>query len=208
MSLFGALLPSLQVERAAYTTLKTWMRDYLGEVCVQDGLARNFLQVPKSYPTASQFGKAEDQLPSVGIHVPGLSEAPYQNHDGEFWTKWRLEVGALVSANSQINTDRMSKLYGAAIFGCLMQHPSLGGVATHLSWLTEDYGITDTSKDRSLAFAVLTFEVEVRTGRSSFGGPSTPTNPTSTVPVDYGDWPTVSSVVLDLTSLPDVPTNP
>ncbi|MCW3039356.1 MAG: hypothetical protein JWM31_1261 [Solirubrobacterales bacterium] len=198
MSVFGPLLPSLTVERAAKATLQLWMRDYLGEVCDQDGLPRGFLQAPLSYPIASQIGRAEDKIPVVGIHVPGMTQDPYRHSDGVFWTKWRLEIGATVSANTQENTDRMAKLYGAAIWGCLMQNPDMGGRVEHTTWLTEDYGLLPAaaSKDRSLAFALLTFEVELRDSRSSYGGPITPTTPPpeTDVPVDYGNWPTVESV--------------
>lgn len=190
------------------------MRDYLGEVAVQDQLPRTYFEEPRSYPTASQFGHVEDQLPAVGIHVPGLREEPYKNHDGMFWCKWELEVGILVGADTEMNTDRMVKLYAAAVWGAIMQDPSLGGVAEHTSHLTERYDVLEDSKSRSVAFALLTFAVDVHDARQSYGGPvanqfgqasgdssgipDPAAVPPSPVPTDYGEWPTVTGTVVRL----------
>jgi len=107
--------------------------------------------------------------------------------------RWALEVGALVSANTEINTDRLAKLYGAAIWGSIMQAPSLGGVASNIEWPDggERYDeLESRDSARSLAFALLRFNVLAVEFRSAYGGPTVFVEPDTT---NYGDWPAVAN---------------
>lgn len=209
MSKFGPLLASLVVEDAADATVRKWMRTELAEVAAQYGLARGQLALPKSYPTASQFGWVEDQLPSIGIHCPGVSGPPVKESGprGNFRVKWRLEVAALVSASTQINTDRLAKLYAAALWAAIMQHPSLGGVAEDTEWVSdgERYDVLDAGKGRSLAFCLLLFDVTLKDARSSYGGPREPLPAGAGAGEDgaHGDWPAVETVRITVDPLDD-----
>lgn len=200
MSLFGPLLPSLVVERATTATLKLWMNTYLAEVEQQAGMVRGGLLRPRGYPTASLFGRDEDQTPSIGVHCPGIAQSPERKADGVHRVWWTVDIGALVSARDERSTDEITKLYGAAIWGCMMQHPSLGDVADNTRWVGEKYGIAETAKSRTLGFCQLTFEVLLREARGTYGGPAAPdaVDP----PGGYGDWPDVDRVVIDLQDLP------
>lgn len=201
MSLFGPLSPSLTIEKAAHNTLVKWMPTYLAEVADQYGLPRGSLVLPQSYPTASQFGRTEDQVPAIGIHCPGIASVPVKEADGTYRVEWSLEIGALVAANDEVNTDHLAKLYAAAIWGCIMQHRSLGEVAEHLEWPAdgERYDVLEPAQTRALAFCLLRFNVTLKNARGSYGGPSQPLTPAET---DHGDWPDVERVNIDLTALP------
>lgn len=202
MSQFGPLLSALTVERAVYARLRSRLPTYLAHVARVDGLIPGSLSKPKSYATASQFGRQEDALPCIGVHVPGVVEQEKVG-SGNFRVKWALEVGALVSANTEINTDRLAKLYGAAIWGSIMQAPSLGGVAENIEWPDggERYDELPSAQDssRSLAFALLRFNVLAVDVRSTYGGPVEFVEPDTT---DYGDWPSVTSIHVDVEALP------
>jgi len=203
MTLFGPLLPALQVERAVYNRLRVRLPTYLSQVAVADGLTADSLSRPKSYATASQFGRSEDALPCIGIHVPGVSEQ-HKTGDGNYRVKWALEVGALVMANTEVNTDRLAKLYGAAIWGAVMQGQSLGGVAENIEWPDggERYDELPSARDssRSLAFALLRFDVLAIDFRSTYGGPTTFNEDPEFA---YGDWPSVATIHVDVEPLPD-----
>ena len=199
MSLFGPLAPSLIVEQAATATLRKWMRTYLAEVEAQFQVTRGSLALPQSYPTASQFGRLEDQLPAVCVFCPGTTGPTVKEPSGLHRVTWVLEVGALVSASDHVNTDHLAKLYAAAIWGSIMQRPSLGDVAEHVQMADdgEKYDVIDATSDRTLAFCQLTFDVVLRDARSGYGGPSVPLPPDQQGD-DHGDWPTVETVDIEI----------
>ena len=56
---------------------------------------------------------------------------------------------------------QIAAAYAAAIRGCLLSHPTLGGVASRLDWAGEQQGDVDVDQARTLAAVAVRFRVQL-----------------------------------------------
>ena len=141
---------------------------------------------PRSYTCSAQLDRfAEDQLPAVVIVSPGTIGVP-ELHSGTYDAVYGLVVGVYCSASTDRATHDLVRLWCAALRACLLQSPSLGGVASGLRFVDESYDQVDIEARRSLGAGICGFEARVNAIVDATAGPLTGLDPP-----DGGPWPTV-----------------
>lgn len=194
--LFGPLVTGTEVETAARATLQTWMPDYLGWLERKYDRANGSLITPRSWVSANDVDRwPEEQIPSVLLLSTGLANEPARDGANIYRAKFALAVVVIVSARDRAVTDELAKLYTAACRAILLHKPSLGGFATAVEWVDEEYDVLPDRNRRQLAAGRAVFRVEVPAVVRSKAGPSTP-SPAPETPLP--DEPTVTEPEVDL----------
>lgn len=196
MSIFGEIITGTAVRRAVETTVRLWIPTYLAEVARQENWDGPPLPDFQSYAVSTDIDRlAEDPLPCCIIVAPGLAEVPTREGTGVHRARWRVNVAAVVSGQSREGTMHLAEMYAAATRTLLLQHKSLGGFAEGVVWRNEFYDEVDVDDVRTLAIGVIETIVDVRGIVDSSQGPMAPlVDPTQ----DPGDWPTITSVTVDI----------
>lgn len=196
--MFGPLVTGTDVRKAVQSTVKAWIRDYLGEVARASGRASEDLKPFRSYVSSIDLDKWEgEQYPSCVTVAPGLLEAPEMSRQ-TYSARWGVGVAAVVVGQNRDNTFELTELYTAALRSLLVQHQSLGGFAEELEWLGERYDELQSTDLRTIGAGTVQLSVGVTSAQSRYGGPSHPTVPADPV-TDPGDVPTVGSVSVTTT---------
>jgi hypothetical protein len=214
MAKVGVRVGSYDVENAVATQLRDRLPIYLAAATrrhgvnpAQTGFAR--MLTPRVDVHKDFEGWPEQNLPHIRVVSPGMSQAPIRSIRGSYTTFWTINVFGVVSARDLPSTRRLRSIFEYAVPWTLLQQPSLGGVATNIVWLGESAGNVPIPPvdDRTLQGFVQVFDIEIDNCLQPNEAPLAAefSQPPLTV---LGDWPTVSSVVLNLTPLPVVPTNP
>ena len=197
-NLFGPLVSGREVRAAVEQTVKTWVRDYLGEVARTSGRGSEDLRPFRSYVSALDLDKfSSDQLPACVIVAPGLLTEPELRKDA-YNAVWGVGVGVVVAGQDRENTFELVELYTAAVRALLVHHPSLGGFAEGLDWVGERYDELSSDDIRTIGAGTVQLAVDVTGAQSRFGGNTTPTDPAGPV-TDPGDVHTVGSVTVTTT---------
>lgn len=93
-------------------------------------------------------------MPICVVVSPGLSGQPYSEGNGNTSAWWSLGIGVLAMANTEEQTNFLSKVYAAAVRGIMVQQSDLGGICSGIEWLDESYDdIPDDSQERSIRAA-------------------------------------------------------
>jgi hypothetical protein len=204
---YGRIVTGNDLERSALDLLRAKLPEYVGEVERQHGQTPGKRQTPRGYIVASQFAKwPEDQLPVVVVISPGVTGPPRRAGDGRTLASWALSAGVINSA-AHIEKVRENALdYVAAIRTLLAQEQTLGGLATAVDWIDEDYiPPFPYGQSRSLFGAQAIFTVTVDDVVSYGRGPGGPWGPPPAPddPTDATRWPPVKRAVV--TVAPPVP---
>jgi hypothetical protein len=157
-SVFGRIVPSHVLDQAVTDTIKTWADTYLRVVAEQWN--RDKLPAFRSYnvrPSGERW--AEDQLPALIVVNAGLDAAPVRGGDGQYDAPFR--VGTVIICSSKTAPEALANLgdYTAAVRAILLQHGSLGGVASGIEWVSETYNEADADAGRTQAGGVVEFVI-------------------------------------------------
>lgn len=192
MSVYGDIVSGRDVRVAAGDTIKKWGRTYISEIARQEGLAADALPGFRSVTGATDLDAwAEDQLPAAVVVVPGLIEEPKRR--GRTWeARWALGIGIVAASTTREATQDLVSRYAAAVRALVLQHPSLGGMASGLAWLGERYDELPTEDQRTIGAGQLMFAVTVEHVTSADGPRDVPADPLA----DPGDWPQVESTLV------------
>lgn len=161
---FGPIKTAWTVEQAAQAILALWLPYWLGEAERQAGRQPSdpWIPGPRSIEVFTRLSRWEEhQLPAVVVVSDGTDGAPSRDGRGRWSAWWRLGVGVWVSARDQDATRRVGHLYAAAIRGCLLSHPTLGGVADRIDWTGERQDEVETDQARTMAAATVSFRVHM-----------------------------------------------
>jgi hypothetical protein len=191
-NVFGRIVTGISVQKAMDNTVRLWAADYLAEVASQEG--RQALPNFRSY--VGQLDPAlfqPEQLPSCVIVAPGLAEKP-RRHATTYTAKWAVGVVCIVSGQTESNTFDLLQLYTAAVRAIVLQHPSLGGFASGIEWVTERYDNLGNDDLRTLGSGINQFNVEVEGVTDIRLGPSEPSEPSADNTIGPVDWPTAAIV--------------
>lgn len=172
----GPLIGGAHVVSACEQTLQRWLPPTLADLNDAYGLQ---LPAPAEYrmvTTAEAVQMVTDAV--VSVVSPGLVREPQRRSNGLWTASWSLVVAGYVRDTEYALTLRAASLYGVAIRTALMQHPSLGGLASALDWVAEDV-LPVNAEDRSartLAQATVEFTVTVDSVLDDRAAPSTATS--------------------------------
>lgn len=101
-------------------------------------------------------------LPAGAITSPGLTDRPTHRAAG-FDATWQVVVGVYDRGRDYHETARLVRTWAAVVRQTLLQHPTLGGVASGLQWVGEQYAETpDRSASRTLGGCAVAFAVTAR----------------------------------------------
>lgn len=204
MSIPPAPVHEGHVEQAALTTLRTWMRNYLGFAEQWYGYTAESLPDIVAYAATDSIDLdrwPEQHIPCVIVHCAGYAETP--RHQGDrYGATWDLRVGVIVSAADENATRDMARAYGAAIKALLDFHglPSIAGATVRLMG-----GVTDPPdqvKRRTIAGSRIDFQVDVPDSLVREDVPTVPLpDPPSGGRPDFPDTATAETVTITVAPL-------
>jgi hypothetical protein len=190
MTIYGPIVTGQDVRDAAEATIKLWLPAYLAEVGRQKALDSP-LPLFRSYNPALTFSdRAEyEQLPQCIIVAPGLAAPP--RRDGRAYeATWAVGVGIVAMADTWEHTLVLGELYAAVVRSIMVQHRSLGGVATNTVWTDEKYDQIEGDNESELVGAIVNFDVTVENVVDSGAGPTSPPEQPGT----SQQWPQVKTI--------------
>jgi hypothetical protein len=198
-TIFAPIFDGTVLTDAVKATLKKWMPTYLGEIEFQRHLAKGSIPTPKWYTERNEFTTfAEDQIPLVVVISPGVIEPPTHNGEGMYTGWWGLGVGVVAAANTETNSDRLAKIYGAAVRSILLQKPGLDASwdFNGIVYVDESYDdVPDPEQERTMRAARLVFRIAINNVVTKWAGPDEPD------PEDLpgSQWPTVETAEATVT---------
>lgn len=161
-TLFGFNFDANMLADAAQKTIELFIEDYLAEYERQHELKPETIPPFKTYTQVNEFRNwAGDETPVCVIVSPGMNGRPAKKGDGTYVGEFVLGVAAIVQAQERIQTNKLSRVYGAVLRQLLIQQAGLQGVASGIDWEDEKYNDVPESEDRAQASAQVLFTVEV-----------------------------------------------
>jgi hypothetical protein len=151
-----AVKSASDIGAAARLTLATNLGAHLAAL-------RRPLPLPVSFdlvPTRDAIRRVHGAV--CAVSVPATAAEPVRRGDGHYDATFVLSVAVFHE-----NTDAMPLLtatgdYAAAVIECLVQRPSLGGVARNTDWLGQTIDLVgDALSPSTLGLAVVEFAVDV-----------------------------------------------
>lgn len=140
------------------TAAEAVLREHLEPLATARGLEK--VRTWEQLPTLEALTTAN--LPAIAVTSPGLS-APASRRSTGYDATWRIVVGGFVRGNTFTETAGRVRDWAAVIRQVMVQHPTLGGVATGLSWVGEEYvERPERSSARTLGGCAVAFDVTAR----------------------------------------------
>lgn len=199
---FGDYVTTNDVLAAVRSTIQKWSATYLAEMARHDrqNPSLQFEALPDfaSFPSALDISEfVEEQLPSCIIVVPGVPTKPRRQGNGLYTADLGVGIGVAVSGQDTERTRQLASLYGSAVRQILLQHSSLGGIASGMVWTKEEYtgSFIRPTDQRTLAIGDLSFIFTIDNFANDSNGPLTPLsndNPPS-------GWPVVEYPAMTIT---------
>lgn len=134
------------------------LREHLPDLAASRGLdpVRTWQQLP----TLDALTAAN--LPGIAVTSPGLSTTPTRRAT-RYDATWRIVVGCFVRATDHATTAAATRDWAAVIRQVMLQHPTLGGVATGVEWAGEEYAERpERSSARTLGGCAVALDVTAR----------------------------------------------
>jgi hypothetical protein len=101
-------------------------------------------------------------LPAGAITSPGLTALPARRSGGHDAT-WRIAVGVYERGRDHTETAAKVRDWAAVIRQTVLHHPTLGGVASGVVWIGEEYAERpERSSARTLGGCAVAFDVTAR----------------------------------------------
>lgn len=205
----GPLVDSYDIEAAVLTTLRERLPTHVDAVAHIRGLdpAEVGLPIrPRTLCRRKAFsGFPKTSLPLVEVTSPGQAQPSIRSADGLYLTFWQIEVFSVVAARDYESTRLLRAIWEPAIYRCIMQSQTLGGLAMAVDWLgqgSDDVDLPDDS-ERTLQGAVSVFMVSVPGCLDPFAGPvEFIPDDGSGVPGEYDPAVTADTVSIELEILP------
>lgn len=103
---------------------------------------------------------SEANLPTGAITSPGLTDSPVGRH-GNYAATWRVVVGVYDRGASYKDTARRTRRWAAVIRAALLESPTLGGVASGVRWVGEEYAERpNKNQARTIGGCAVAFDVD------------------------------------------------
>jgi len=180
-TIFAPIFDGSILTRAVLSTLRAWYPTYLKEIEIQRGYQTSQIPPPRTYVERWRFDTYPDeQIPIVVAVCPGMSEPPTTDAEGIMSGWWSIGVGIIAAANTEDNSERLAKIYGAAARAILSQKSFLDDTwefdGTDI--VDESYeDVPDMEQSRTMRAAQVISRVHVANITSKWAGPSHPDPP-------------------------------
>lgn len=146
---------------AVTATLEAFLPWALGVVHAGGGLEL-------AEPTAAEMPTEEALLAGGGlttpcyvVSTPGLAGPPSRSGSGEYSATWRVIVTFFCHGGSYDDTATRARQYAKAGRAALVLNAQLGGLASDVQWVGEEYDRIAGRAARTLAGAFVSFDVAV-----------------------------------------------
>lgn len=189
---FKNLFVASTIEQNLLTVLNTWFPTYLHEIERQLGLAPDSIPAPVHYSNRNSFDATPgEQLPRVVVIAPGLVGSPLQTGGGQYRATWRVGVGVATSAATEVRANLLSKIYGAAVRGIVLQNAGTLGI---VEWVDESYeDIPIEGQIQQYRATAVWFTIDIENVVTKWGGPEVPDLP----PTEYS-YGQVQDVIIEI----------
>lgn len=160
LDLYKDIISVDEIEDQITTTLRFWMPSYQAEVCRQRGIDPTSLPAIRSWTTMQNFRKApEEQTPAVVLINAGTNGAPAKAGAGWYRAQFVIALAVITSALDGDASNKVSKIYQAALRAIMLQKKAGGNMITDVEWVGESYDELDAGTKAMLASATGTFQV-------------------------------------------------
>lgn len=205
----GVLAGSETVKQAALGVLSTppaastkpLIVYYLAEVERQAGLSPGTIPVPPapdSFYGGVDFESWEQVLlPSIVV-VADPVDAPDRFGDGTVGQWYEVQIGSIVTGDTEDAAQDLAAYYGTAVMGAILQNGDLGGVANQTEVTTAAKVELVEDATRAFARSVLTVRTYLDQIVSTYDGPAAPVSWPSDPYTPPADAPTVETVTIDV----------
>jgi len=140
-------LPSDLIGKSS-ALLQKWFPTYLQKLEERTGVKKGTLKVPDNYNSRTAIeGVPGESLPRVVVLVTGLTDAPTKDGRGIYRASYRMGVGVVVVAESELEAYTLSTLYGAAVKMIVLHHPGILGASDHTEWIDESFDVVPTASE-------------------------------------------------------------
>lgn len=137
------------------TAAEAVLKEHLQALATSRGLEN--IRTWEQLPTLEALTTAN--LPAVAVSSPGLTKPAVRRSAG-YDATWRIVVGAFARGDSFTETAARVRDWAAVIRQVVLQHPTLGGVATGVEWVGEEYvERPERSTARTLGGCAVVFDV-------------------------------------------------
>jgi hypothetical protein len=164
-----------ELEDALLALIEEWLPTYLTEVETAYGLDPLTLARPKFYGTSVESDPHPGEgLPAIIVVSPGTASI---EGEGQYTAAWYdVTVATSTMAASEMGARRLGAFYSAAIRTLVMQHGSIGGVASGVSFIGEEFigSPGNTDRSRSRGGALTHFRVKIDRLVDTQAGPTEP----------------------------------
>jgi len=204
-SIFGPIFDGSLLTRSVLATLRAWFPVYIKEIEIQRGWTPGQIPSPRTYVERWKFDSYPDeQVPIVVAVCPGMASPPTAAGDGILGGWWALGIGVIAAANTEDNSERLAKVYGAAARAIIEQKSYLDDAWEYSGTQVVDESYTDIpdiEQSRTMRAAQIICQVRVENIMTKGAGPYNldPPDP-DTQPGD--DWPEVLAVFIDINVIP------
>ncbi|MEJ7846435.1 MAG: hypothetical protein WKF93_12400 [Acidimicrobiales bacterium] len=168
--------------RAAENILRTNLHPLVEALALED-----FEEITDWAQVPTMEAVAHADTPTGAISSPGLVDAPVRKAHGVYDATWRVVVSVFDRDEDYNATAARTRQWAALVRALLIDNPSLGGVASSLTWVGEDYA-ERPRKDEARTFGgcAVAFDVtaknvaELGSGDPQFPSTNTPVSTTIT----------------------------
>jgi hypothetical protein len=208
-NIFGPLRGNADVEFAVLNTIETWLPTMLRVLERRHELPAGLLREPpgrNSYVGGLDFESTQaDICPMVIVVVNPTGTA--ERNSASYGQWFEVEVGTIHIEDTEDEARVMAGHVGTAVMSAVLQHGSLGGLATRTELVSAPVVEFVDPDKRHFSRSRTTFHIFVDGLANESAGPSTPTPPDSPQhPADpdgpWTDFPTVVSTPVTLVAEP------
>jgi hypothetical protein len=200
-TIFQPIFDGSILTRSVLATLRKWYPTYLREIEFQRDYEQKLIPPPRTYTERWRFDTYPDeQVPIVVAVCPGMAGEASSTGDGALSGWWALGVGIIAAANSEENSERLAKIYGAGARAIIMQKSFLDDAWEYsgIDLMDETYtDVPDIEQSRTMRAAQVVFRVRVENIVNRLAGPAYPDgeDPDNQ---PGSEWPEVWSVFIDV----------
>ena len=179
--IFGPIFDGSLLTKAVLETLQLWYPTYIREIELQRGWPLGEIPAPRTYAERWRFDSyPDDAIPICVAVCPGMADPPTKTGEGIFGGWWILGVGVIAAANTEDNSERLAKVYGAAARTIMSQKGYLNNTweFADCEIIEETYeDIPDMEQARTMRSAQIITRVRVEQMWTEYGGPAYPDAP-------------------------------
>lgn len=141
---------------AAETVLKAKLPVLTALLEVDDSFGP--IQTWQQVPTIAALSTA--RFPAIAVASSGLAEPPRRTRSTGYTATWRVTVGIYDRGTDHADTQARARKWASYVRTVLLANPSLGGVASSMTWTGEELAvIPQRDSARTIGAAAVAFNI-------------------------------------------------